>query len=516
MKRRGKTYIILMIITIGCKVIGFLRESILAFFFGATNSVDAYKLAESLSSVLLGWMVAFSVAFVPIYSEVRSDKGVREAESYTKKVLIFVGLIAAVFVVIAYFASGIIISLGAPGFPADKKALTEAMYCICVFAYLIFAQVSILNNFLNCNDRYFSAGASALFVSITQIVFIVIAYYVHNPIVMAYGLPFSMLARYVFLRIRSKIGIVDMCRNARIIPLSEEVKATAKTALPLFLSEIVISANELIDNTFASGLSEGSVSVLSYANILSASFHTLITSAILTVFFTSISRNVAEKDREGEKKELNYTIDLLSTILIPFALFAVVFSKWGINLVYERGAFAPETTIKTAIAFAIYILGVPAISFRNMTVQYYQAYKRTRIPLALSVINIAINVVLNLILVRRLAYVGLALATTLSYYILMPLEMVLIKKLCLDFDFRGRARHNARLLLSTMVPCAIAGVVILKIDSFYLAQAFIARVALFLALLGFTAVVFFLMADRMKLIDLQAIRSSLLKKVKNN
>ena len=72
-------------ITVGSKIMGFLRESILAFFFGANNAVDAYKLSESLSSVLLGWMVAFSVAFVPIYSEIKADYGIIKAKKYTFK-----------------------------------------------------------------------------------------------------------------------------------------------------------------------------------------------------------------------------------------------------------------------------------------------------------------------------------------------------------------------------------------------------------------------------------------------
>ena len=91
MKKRGKTYISLMAITISCKIMGFLRESILAFFFGANDAVDSYKLSESLSSVLLGWLVAFSVAFVPVYTEIKTHKGKIEGKEYTHKIILFVG-----------------------------------------------------------------------------------------------------------------------------------------------------------------------------------------------------------------------------------------------------------------------------------------------------------------------------------------------------------------------------------------------------------------------------------------
>ena len=507
MRQRGKTYIVLMGITVGCKIMGFLRESILAFFFGANNAVDAYKLSESLSSVLLGWMVAFSVAFVPIYSEIKAGYGTIKAKKYTHKIIAFVGVVALLSVVIAFFASNTIISLGAPGFSAEKKAITEDMYRICILAYLVFAQVSILNNYLNCNDKYFSAGASTLLISITQIIFIVAAYYVKDPLVMAYGLPASMFARYVFLRIRSKIGPVDVIRESRLIPLSEEVRNTARTAFPLFLSEIVISANELIDNTFASGLPEGSVSVLSYANILSASFHTLITSSILTVFYTTISKNVAEKDKGSELKELNYTFILLSTILIPFVMFAMIFSKWGINLVYERGAFVPETTVKTAISFAVYILGIPAITFRNMAIQYYQAYKKTKVPLILSAINIVINIILNFLLVNRLGYIGLALATTLSYYVLFPIEIILIKRLCKEFHFHQKLMHCFKLLLASLIPALIACLAIYNLDSFYYAQNFVFRIFIFCATLCLTIAIFGFIAIKMRLIDVNKIKT---------
>lgn len=507
MKQRGKTYISLMAITISCKIMGFLRESILAYFFGANDAVDSYKLSESLSSVLLGWLVAFSVAFVPVYTEIKTHKGKNEGKEYTHKIILFVGMIAAGFVLIAFLASKVIISLGAPGFHQSKQLLTEDMYKICIFAYLVFAQVSILNNYLNCNEKYISAGASTLLISVTQIAFIVAAYYLGNPLIMAFGLPASMMARYIFLRIRSKIGIQDMLRARKLFPLTESLKTTARTALPLFLSEIVISANELIDNTFASSLPEGSVSILSYANILSASFHTLITSSILTVFFTTISNNVVMKDKKGELKEIDYTLDLLLTILIPFVLFAIVFSRWGINLVYERGAFVAETTTKTAFAFAIYIFALPAITFRNMTVQYYQAYKKTHVPLILSALNIVLNVALNLALIKSMGYIGLALATTLSYYLLLPIELRLVKKLCDGFSLKVRIKRIVLLMLSAGVPLTLAGVIEHYTNTFYCSQGFFVRGVCFVLLAGFALGAFLLLASMLKVINVKELVS---------
>ena len=197
-------------------------------------------------------------------------------------------------------------------------------------------------------------------------------------------------------------------------------------------------------------------------------------------------------------------------------MFAAIFSRWGINLVYERGAFIQETTIRTAIAFAIYILGIPAISFRNMTVQYYQAYKKTNIPLFMSAINIAINIILNFILVKRLAYIGLALATTLSYYALLPLEVVLIKRLCKEFEFHTRIRRYMLLLIATVIPCVLTGFIIQKLNSFYCSQGFVIRMSMFLALLGFSAIGFCLIASGFKVINLKSLLAKIRKTEKKS
>jgi len=505
MKHRGKTYIILVLITIGCKIIGFLRESTLAYFFGANDYVDAFKMVWNLSGVLLGWLIAYSVVFVPVFSEIRSQSGEKQAGKYMRQLFWFTSLIALAFVTLALLTTRQVVAVGALGFSEEKKRITEDMYRIGVLSYLIYPQVTICCAYLNCNKKFISAGAAALLISIIEILFIILAYQLKQPIIMAVGLPASVLGEYIYVRFASRISETSLLREIRIFPLSQELKTTAKMSLPLFVSEIVYYLNDLIDNTFASGLPEGSVALLSYANLISSSFYTLVTSSILTVFYTSISAKIAEKDRPGEVSELSGTLRLLMNVLVPFALFAVLFSRWGVNIIYERGAFGANEAEKTALAFSIYILAIPAISFRNLTTKYFQANKKTHIPLILTVINIIINIILNFILIRLFGIFGLAAATTLSYYALIPVEVLLIRKICREIRFREEIKRIGLLSVVTLATVIPFYFIIRLVHLFYMDQIFPVRIIMLILFFCISAGIFLILAHLFKLFDIHTV-----------
>lgn len=514
MNERKNIYLILVLLSLISKIIGFARESVLAFFFGAGGVVDAFKLSESLSGIILGGLAAIPAIFVPLYMKIKGEKGEQIAKEYLKQLIIVAFIIAGILGLLSLLCTSQFIIIGAPGFDDNKRKVASNMYGICVVGYLFYAQIGIFNNYLNCEKKFIRASFSTLFVGSTQIVFIVLAYYLNNGLIIALGLSLSMIVRYLYLRISSHVGCLVRLHTGLPV-LTKELEKSIVMALPLFVTEIVVDINEMIDNSFASSLSNGMVSILGYAGTLSMAFYTLITGSILTVFFTSVSEKIANKDKKGEVKELEYTTSLIIKIIIPFCVMAILFSQWGINLLYERGAFSHKTTIQTAIAFSIYITGLPALAFRSMSIQYYQAQKKTGLPLVISLANIAVNVCLDYFLIKSYGYIGLAMATTISYYFLLLIEVIMIKRLCKDYLVHDKILLVGKVVLSLLPSIALALTFMKLFNGFYINSTFLMKIVCLCIIAALTIALYAVSGQRFKIIDTKSIAIRMFDKIRS-
>jgi putative peptidoglycan lipid II flippase len=222
--------------------------------------------------------------------------------------------------------------------------------------------------------------------------------------------------------------------------------------LPAIVGAGVGELNTLVDRILASGLPEGSVSALNYANRLMQLAPSIIGTSLVTVVYPTLARMAARNDRKGLSKSLADALGLVHFMLIPIAVGVLVLREPFVRIVFQRGVFDAAATEETAWALLFLSFGIAVFTMRNLVNRAFFALQDTTTPMVLGIVAVGVNIILNLLLVGPLRQGGLALATTVSGFAGLIAGI---------FAFRRKSAVGfpARRLLSTVIRTGLSSVV---------------------------------------------------------
>ena len=206
------------------------------------------------------------------------------------------------------------------------------------------------------------------------------------------------------------------------------VKKVLVLALPVMMGMAVQQLNALVDRMLASGLPEGSISALNFANRLNAFVYGVFSSSISIVVYPLLSKLNAEKDMDSFKKTLVNGLNVITLLLVPITVGAVVLRQPIVSVLFERGQFDERATVMTASALMFYSLGIVFYGFRDILNRTFYSLHDTKTPMLNGIVAVAVNIVLNLILIRYMQHSGLALATSISSAAMTFLMFASLKK----------------------------------------------------------------------------------------
>ena len=169
-----------------------------------------------------------------------------------------------------------------------------------------------------------------------------------------------------------------------------------------------------MDRTVASQVAVGGISALTYANSLIMLVQNGLVDPINTVFYPQVTEAVASNDNVEARRAIEKVLNYVLALLIPISAGFIVFRSLITNSLFGRGAFDATASQMTAEALCFYAVGICFIGIREMLSRFYYAHSNTSIPMRNSVIGVAINIVMNLVLSRFWGIAGLAVATSIS------------------------------------------------------------------------------------------------------
>lgn len=419
-----KTAIIITIITLICKLFGFAREIVLAYFFGTSYIVDSYLMASSIPGILFGWIASIALSYTPIYTEIKENSGKDKSKEFTNSILSLVLIISAICVFVGTIFSKQIVSLTAPGFSGDVFTLTAKYFTVAIWTILFVAPIQVLTAYLNCNNKFILSNSATLVISSIQLVFIIIAGYLGIELLI-YGIVVANLLHFVIvcyfaikegLKIKFSIKITDEIKNAFII------------VIPIFISSMIDQVNKFIDKSFASGLIEGSIAALNYANILQGFIFSIFTIAITTMIYPMLSQAVAERNTEKVKTIFSSGINIIILLFVPITIGSILLAKPSISFVFERGEFDSASLVMTSSAFIMYGIGLLALALRDVITKVFYSMRDTKSTLYIGAFTVTLNILFNIALIRPMGHNGLALATSLSSIISIPMFFTVLRK----------------------------------------------------------------------------------------
>lgn len=407
----AQTALLMSLLTLGSKLLGFVREMVMAGFFGTSYITDSYVMALAIPSIIFaGFFSAINTAYLPLYSRIAEKEGSERGLLFTSQSMNMAFVIAAVSAVAGICFSDQIVSIFASGFTGEKAELTSKFLKIS-FSYALFtSQVGLLEAYL----RYKNVFLAPIIIGYLQNAIVIVVIFIsaiYDHTLLAWGWMLAYIVQLIATRfISGKFAF----KYTFIVRFGKTAKKVAALSLPVFVGSYIHQINVFIDKTLASRLPEGSVAALNYGNLLVGLITGLTISIMMTVIYPKMTQAQALEEYQSFNKMVSTGFNLICIIAIPFSLGAMLYSQQVVQIIYERGAFDPTSTALTSTAFLFYSAGMLFTSLNILFTQTYYSIHDMKTPMVCGAIGVIINVVLNLILVRFMAHGGLALATSIA------------------------------------------------------------------------------------------------------
>lgn len=413
-------------VTVFSQLVAFVRESVFAYYYGVGCETDAYIMASQIPIILFAVVgTAINTVLLPIYTEQKEKTGKDGANSFLKSFSIIFIIVMLVVISSVEFMADIVVKIFAPHFSGELLALTIQYTRILFPTVILTGIINIYTASYNANNQFLFPLSAALLQNITLIVSMVVfsgrigAWAAIWGTVLGIVLNMLVIAAFKIEILKVDIDIGSTWQN---------IKKALYRVVPITLGVGIAEINRIIDKAIASGLAEGSISALNYANKLTTVLASLILSAVSSVAFKQFTEDYVKQDNENRNCTLNQYLSILIAILCPITIGAIILKKEIIIMAFGRGAFGEKAVIQTVEVFQYYILGIVFIAVREILSKFIYSTGDTKTPMINSGISVIINLILNIVLSKYLKAGGLALATTISGIVACVLLLISVWK----------------------------------------------------------------------------------------
>jgi putative peptidoglycan lipid II flippase len=405
--------------TLISRVLGFIRDVVIAHTFGAGAATDAFFIAFKIPNFLRRLFAegAFSQAFTPILSEYKTKRSHSEVQTLVNNVAGHLGGILLMVTIVSMLAAPLLVLIFAPGFYNDsyKYNLTVSMLQI-TFPYLFFIALTAFGGaILNTYGKFAVPAITPVFLNICFIIGALgFASYFDPPImVLVWAVFIAGLVQLGFqLPFLARINLLPKPRFKK----DEGVKRVYKLMIPALFGVSVSQINLLVDTLMASFLITGSVSWLYYSDRLMEFPVGIFGLALATVMLPDLSKSVARGDMSKYNNTLDWALRWVFLIGVPSMLGLVLLSSPILTTLFYSGSgqFTENDVIMTARSLMTYSVGLLGFVLIKVLASGFFSRQDTRTPVKIAAIAMAVNMILNIILIFPLAHAGLALATSLA------------------------------------------------------------------------------------------------------
>lgn len=478
---RSTTIVSLM--TFLSRIMGFIRDMLIAQAFGAGAGMDAFLVAFRIPNFMRRLFAegAFSQAFVPVLAEYQKTRPSSEIKSFLSRVSGSLGLVLSFVSVIGMIAAPIIVYLFAPGFREDASRYPLAVSMLRVtFPYLMLVSLTAMSGAILNTYGYFAVPSFTPV--LLNVCMIIAAVYFSSY----FAIPIEALAWGVFAA-----GVVQLLfqvpflyqRGFLLKPSigfhDPGVRRVLKLMLPALFGVSIAQLNLMIDTIFASFLKVGSVSWLYYTDRLTDFPLGIFGAAIATVILPHLSRHNATHSVTQFSRAIDWGLRLLLLVGLPSAVALCMFSAPMIAACFAYGQFNVVDVVQTQKSLMSLGFGVPAFMMVKILASAFYARQDIKTPVKVGVYAMILNSLMCALLVWPLAHAGLALASSLAAYMNCGLLYILLKRRALYTPTEGWYRFILQLLIANILMALYFYVVVGDI-AYWLSLRLITRIMILL------------------------------------
>lgn len=443
--------------TMSSRLVGLIREQVLAYYFGASDAMDAFRVAVRLPNLLRDLFAegAMSSALVPTFTATLTRDGHPRAWQLAHSVFTALTLITGIVVLAGILFAPELIHIMAGDFAEvpGKFELTVRLSRIALPFLTLAAVAAACMGMLNALGIFFIPALSPAMFNVASILLVVTLV----PFADALGLPpivivaFGMLAggvgqvalqwpalRRAGYRYRPALDLHDPALRRVLLLMGPGTMGLAATQLNVFINTIL-----------ATGEGTGAVSYLDYAFRLMYLPIGIFGISVATATTPVVSRLVATGEHHRIGETITHAIGLTALLNIPATLGLIVLAEPIIQVIFEHGSFTPGDTVATAAALRFYALGLMGYAVARIIAPTFYAMGMSRTPVIISMLSVVVSVIMNLLLVHWLSYRGLALSTSVAALFNASAQVWMLRRAVGALETRALVDTVLRVLLAS-------------------------------------------------------------------
>ncbi|CAK9884664.1 MAG: putative lipid II flippase MurJ [Candidatus Erwinia impunctatus] len=404
--------------TLFSRVLGFVRDAIVARVFGAGMATDAFFVAFKLPNLLRRIFAegAFSQAFVPILSEYKSQQGEEATRVFIAYVSGLLTLCLAVITLAGILAAPWVILATAPGFAdtTEKLALTSSLLCITFPYILLISLASLAGAILNTWNRFSVPAFAPTLLNVSMISFALFAapYFTPPVLALAWAVVVGGVLQLVYqLPHLKKIGMLVLPRiNLRDSGVWRVMRQMGPAILGVSVSQISL----IINTIFASFLISGSVSWMYYADRLMEFPSGVLGVALGTILLPSLAKSFAKGHHAEYNLLLDWGLRLCVLLAIPSAVAIGMLAQPLTVALFQYGKFTAHDALMTQQALLAYSVGLPGLILVKVLAPGFYSRQDIKTPVKIALLTLFATQMMNLAFIAPLKHAGLALSIGLA------------------------------------------------------------------------------------------------------
>ena len=479
--------------TIISRILGYIRDILIAIFLGASIFADAFFVAFRLPNTFRRLFAegTFNAAFIPSYTSVKL-KNKKSGKEFADNVLSILFIILLFIVTLAEIFTPFFVYLIAPGFISDDVKFNLAVeFTRITFPFLLFVSLSsFFSGVLNSNNKFAIAAASPIILNIILIFSILFSYFQNLNIAkqLSYGVTIAGILQLIFL-----IFFTLKFYKPKIlffVKISTKIKLFFKKLVPSILSSGVTQINILVGTIIAS-FQSGAVSYLYYADRVYQINLAIAGIAVGTVSLPVLSKAFQSKNHSKVSNIQNKSIELSQMFSIPASLGLIIASEEIINGLFGYGSFTLTDIEMTSKALKFFGYGVVAFALVKIFANFFFARDNTKTPFYVSCLIVFLNIFISLSFLDTMGFLIVPIATSISTWIGVLTYLYLLKKKKYLFLQNDLLKNTLKMLVSAIIMSLMLAFA-LKIFENNLNYSYTYKSIYILIIVGFAGIVYLL------------------------
>ena len=494
--------------TILSRILGYIRDILIAVFLGASIFADAFFVAFRLPNTFRRLFAegTFNAAFIPSYTSARI-KSKKKGKIFADEVLSLLLLILLFIVTIAEIFTPYLIYLIAPGFIEDSFKFSLAIELTRItFPFLLFVSLSsFFSGILNSNNKFAAAAAAPIFLNLVLISFILFSYFqnLNTVKLLSYGVTLAGIFQLFFLfYVTYNFYKPSFKLKLRI---SKNVKFFFKKLLPSVLSSGVTQINILVGTIIAS-FQAGAVSYLYYADRVYQINLALAGIAVGTVSLPALSKSIKSKNYFKTFDIQNKSIQLSLLLSIPASLGLILASEEIVTGLFGYGSFTLADVEITSRALSFFGFGVVAFALIKILSNFFFARDNTKVPFYISALIVLLNIFISLSFFNQIGFLIIPVATSISTWIGVVIFLyILIRKNFINLKME-LFKNIIKILISSLIMSLMLVFSLEKFSS-YLDYEYIYKSIYLLIIIGSVGIIYLLSCYLLGLLKIKSYKT---------